>query len=160
EQERKGAEQRVPWPTAVEGVRVEVAGQHHRTDLVLQCLEQGTHLRGAQRPRAMNRQVNRDRNEGPAGTLDRGDQADVPPVHALVAELLAIGARQLDHARLADRPARQDRLPEQGFMVVAVARRAWVVVAADRGLDEERRPDAVEAKGRSQLAANVAVARA
>ena len=146
EQERQGSKQRIPGPTSVEGVRVEITGERHRTDFVLERLQQGAHLQGPQRPRAMDREVHRNRHEWSARALDRGDQADVPPVHALVSELLAVRARQLDHARLADRPARQDRLPEQGFLVVG-----------DRGLDEERRPDPVEAKCCGQLARDVAI---
>ena len=107
--------------------------------------------------RPVDLEMGRDRDEGGAGTLDGGDQADVAPVHALQVELVSLGARQVDDADLADRPARQDRHAEEPFLVLAIPRGLGVVVAADSGLEEQRRPAAVEAERAREIAGDVAV---
>ena len=137
---------------------VEVAGEHDRQGLFAQPLDDAANLCGAVLAVTVDLEVGRDREERRARPLDSRDQPDVATDHALEIELVGLGARQLDHPHGGDRPPRQDRDPEQRLEVLAAPGGRGVVVAAERGLEEERRPDAVEAERRGQVRGHVAVA--
>ena len=142
---------------AVEGVRVEVAGEDHGAALAGERLADEARLHGAVRAGAVDLEVRGHRDEGRARPLDGGEEGDVPPDHALPLELHPRRAGQLEDARLADRPARQDGEAEEALLVLARPGLRAVVVAATRGLEEERREHGVHPERARQVGGHVAV---
>src|SRR5262245_60894525 len=85
-------EEGVPPAAAIEGVRVEVAGEDDRPLLVCERREEHRHLMGALAAGAMDLEMDRDRDEGGARALDGRHYADMTSIHSLQVELDALGA--------------------------------------------------------------------
>ena len=136
---------------------VEIAGEQHGPALVAQIVHDRAHLGGAVRTRAMHLEMRGDGDERIARPFHGRHERDVAAVHALEVEVPVLGARQLEDAYLRQRPAREDREPEQRFLVRALRHAGEIVVPPVRHLDQQRRPRGVSPQCHGEVARDVTI---